>query len=200
MRILILFLAFAVGFGGTCFAQEKAKPEHRIAIRLNTLGLLNLDLIGDVEYAISQRIGVFVGGGSEYFQPSFMPARYWFKKDSEEYCKHTNWGVYAGARISIPIWKFTGLALRPYLFYQLIDMQGSCWSVPTVGPGISSIKGTELGMAVNLAYTQVFAKRFFVEPAIGFGPEILTRDIVPYGHGRHITFVMPVQLNLGVRF
>lgn len=200
MRYLIISLVIAVGFVARCYSQEEIKPHRNFAIRVNTLGVLNLDLIGDIEYCISKRIGVFIGGGSEYVQPYFDSPRYWFKKESEDYCKHTNWGVYAGMRISIPVWKFKGLALRPNLFFQRIVMDGNCWGPPpSVGPGISSLKSSEIGLVANLVYTQEFAKRFFIEPVIGFGPELLDREIVPYGHGRFLSWTLPLQLNLGVR-
>lgn len=87
------------------------------------------------------------------------------------------------------------------MFYQCVNMAGDCWEPPpSDGPGISSIRTSEMGIALNIAYTLVIAKRLFVVPAIGIGPEVLDRAIVPNGHGRYLRFVMPLQLNLGVRF
>ncbi len=202
-RILktIVAAAFSLLVGIPCASAQKADPpQHRFAMRVNTLGAFNLDMIGDIEYSLSSRIGLFVGGGSEFIHPTFPPMRKLFSKDPEDYCQRNNWGVYAGMRISIPVWVLKGLALRPTLFYQRFNMEGDCWgSLPTNSPGISSIKGTEFGLIVNLAYTQNFAKRFFVEPVIGFGCGIMTRQVVPYGSGRYFGPYLPLQLNLGVR-
>ena len=200
MKSIFVFLAIVVCFSIKGYSQERVKPQHRFAIRVNALGAFNLDLIGDIEYSLSSRIGVFLGGGSEYVHPNFFRPISWFTKEKENYCQRTNWGVYAGMRISIPVWVLKGLALRPTLFYQRFNMEGDCWgSLPTNSPGISSIKGTEIGLIVNLAYTQNFAKRFFVEPVIGFGCGIMTRQVVPYGSGRYFGPYLPLQLNLGVR-
>lgn len=181
------------------YSQEKFKPDRPLAIRWNTLGIFNLDGIGDLEYSISKRLGVFVGGGSEYVHPVFYPSHNWFKKVPDEVCKSTNWGIYAGVRISIPVWKFKGLALRPNVFFQHIDMQGACFGTPTNSPAITSYKSSEIGINLNIAYTQDFAGRFFIEPVIGIGPEIVTRDLVPAAHARYFDLLMPIQLNLGIR-
>ncbi len=200
MKSILLFIGLLLGFGSPIFAQDGTQPDHRFALRVNTLGVFNLDLIGDIEYSLSNRIGVFVGGGSEFVHPNFLRPKSWFTKEPGDYCQRTNWGVYMGMRISIPIGEFKGLALRPNLFYQRLNMEGSCWGTPPAnGPGIASIKGSEFGLVMNLAYTQEFAKRFFVEPVVGFGCGMMTREVVPYGSGRYFTPYLPFQLNLGVR-
>jgi hypothetical protein len=79
---IILTVAFLALASATCHAQEIEGPSKRFAVRLNTLGLLNLDGIGDIEYTISNRIGVFLGGGSEHVQPVFDRPNSWFKKTS----------------------------------------------------------------------------------------------------------------------
>jgi hypothetical protein len=80
-------------------------------------------------------------------------------------------------------------------------MKGDCWGPPpSVGPATSALKSSEIGLVVNLAYTQGFAKRFFVEPVIGIGPEVMWRSINHGYRGRYVSAVLPLQLNLGVRF
>lgn len=183
MKSPILALLVFLVVGATCFAQASIQPQHRFALRVNTLGMFNLDLIGDVEYCLSERIGVFIGGGSEFIHPYHFafPADTWFKKEPDEVCKNTNWGVYAGTRISIPVWKLTGLALRPSVFFQSTDKQGYCYSSPTNGGAITSYKSKEVGIALSLAYTQRFAKWFFIEPVVGLAPEVAFRDMVREG-------------------
>ncbi|MBK9451169.1 MAG: hypothetical protein IPN95_17525 [Bacteroidetes bacterium] len=73
-RILktIVAAAFSLLVGIPCASAQKADPpQHRFAMRVNTLGVFNLDLIGDIEYSLSSRIGLFVGGGSEFIHPTF---------------------------------------------------------------------------------------------------------------------------------
>jgi hypothetical protein len=200
MKSFISILLLLLVNTGFCHAQDQQSTDHKVAIRLNTLGFLHLDLIGDVEYCLSDRIGIFLGAGSEFVQPVFYRPNAWFSKASLDNCSRSNWGIYGGMRVSTPLGKCKGLALRPYVFMQRINMEGNCWGLPPLhGPATTSIKSTEVGLVANIAYTQTFARRFFVEPVVGIGAGLVSASTNNGAARTHLNPLAPFQLNIGLR-
>ena len=77
--LIVTLLCLASFSMSKVFAQQTSTPDHRFAIRWNTLGLLSLDAIGELEYSVSKRLGVYVKPAT-YFQlvnlsgPGCIPA------------------------------------------------------------------------------------------------------------------------------
>lgn len=183
------------------FAQEVKKPDHRLSVRLNLLGVFNLDATGDVEYAVTNQIGVFAGGGSEYIK-SYIPPSHKFSKVPDIVCNHTNWGLYAGMHVSFPIRKAVGLGIRPLIYFQNIKMEGvGCFgSLPTNSTPENLFQMHEWGMMMNVVYTQTFVKCLFIEPVLGFGPLISQERKGGSNLEPKVGLDGFWQLNLGVRF
>jgi hypothetical protein len=197
LRCLFTFMAVATSLYG----QDAKTHTPRISLRLNTLGVFNLDATGDVEFAINNRIGVFAGGGSEYIK-SYIPPSRKFSKMSQDICKRNNWGIYAGIHLSLPIGKATGFGVRPLIYFQNLHTEGlGCYgTLPTNSTLESVFQMHELALMLNAVYTQTFAKRFFVEPLLGFGP--LASQEIKAGTAQKARLGISGfwQLNLGVRF
>lgn len=197
----IFILSWMIPLSITCvFAQDRTPPDHRFAVRWNTLGIPNLDAIGEIEYSPTNKIGLFVGGGSSF--GLVYPYRiYGYGGDFRDKCKSANWGIYLGARVAIPIGKLTGLNVKAAFCYQhnkLFDAT-NCLQNPDDVPAPPSIVFRQsMSGYLSIAYNQAFAKRFFLEPVIGIGPSFHANGVdARYAYSG---FDLPIQLNLGVRF
>ena len=195
-KIPLCFILLLIGALPT-FSQTKSIPDHRFAIRCNTLGLFNLSAVVELEYSISARIGLFLGGGIGV-QDAYPTGFIVFKNRENDYCKISGYGSYLGTRVGIPIGKLQGLAVKAIVQYDYYHAEGvdcipNIHSQPFPNPYITNTIST----ALCVAYTQPFAKRFFVEPLVGFGPYWSStagkREIT------HQYWKTAVQLNLGVR-
>lgn len=176
-------------------AQQESQPQHRFSVRWNALGLVNLDGIGEVEYAISKRVGLFVGGGS--LDPIVNLDRLgWAQYRRADY---RGWGLYAGARLPFSIGSFHGLSVKPSIFYSRFRGH-DYWIVPFVGPPFFvTYMQNKVGGQLSLAYAKTFLKRFFVEPVVGVGLTYGQPHIKGAGF-KYMGLSVPAQLNLGVRF
>ncbi len=197
--LIVTLLCLASFSMSKVFAQQTSTPDHRFAIRWNTLGLLSLDAIGELEYSVSKRLGVYVGAGFD--SPTFGMVAYNRSKPIDELpCKQSIWGAYAGVRISTPLGKLVGLSVKPATYFQLVNLSGPGCIPALQDPSILEYKAQIVGGLLSVAYAQTFLKRFFVEPSVGIGmsfvnPNSSTKPrFVSNGLG------LPLQLNLGFRF
>jgi hypothetical protein len=180
--------------------QRSTQPDHRIAVRWNSLGILNLNAIGELEYSASSRVGLFAGFGSSVALvfPHYMIGHrvHW-----NSGCRFSRWGIYAGVRLAVPVGKLTGLSIKATFSYRHMKIlnAGDCLQYPSdVPPPPPTVFHQTLGGYLSVAYAQPFAKRFFVEPSVGFGPHIWASGTKAPFHFSGFDF--PLQLNLGVRF
>ena len=197
--LTISFSVVVILLGNVANAQQATKPDHRFAIRWNTLGLIKLDGIGEFEYSISRRLGVYVGLGID--SPTFGMVNYSHRRTIAELpCKQSIWGAYVGARISTPIGKLVGLSLKPAVYFQRVKMSGPGCMPSLHTPQILNYQVQIIGGLVGVAYAQTFLQRCFVEPVIGFGYNWVTNNGEPQSKFYSSGIGIPLQLNLGIRF
>lgn len=196
-RIIVIVVSLLLQCG-LLKSQDAVGKEYRIALRVNTLGFLNLNGMGDVELSLPGRVGVFVGGGSS--AAMVYPGRLvGYTNPMAAGCKGSNWGLYGGGRLSLPVGKLSGLNGKVLVAYQhdlLQDTNGCLGWNPDVPDAPSVVKRETVSIFLAAGYTQVFLKRFFVEPVVGLGPQFR-----PASGGRmsYRGLGLPMQLNVGVR-
>ena len=180
------------------FAQKTDAPNHRFAVRLNTLSVLGLSAIGDLEYTFGKRVGVFAGGGLGI--AAVDPVGLGIANGlSTPNCKTSGWSSYGGVRIGLPIGKLVGLSLKGIVSYSHFQEAGSgCNSDIDLPPSPDPYLRNWLGFYACAAYAQTFAKRFFVEPVIGIGPVWTSLNGQPKLN--YLSYGPAFQLNLGFRF
>jgi hypothetical protein len=187
--------------GCTVFREKQRISECRdtkadggsIAIRLNLLGALNLDVIGDVEYALPSGLGFLLGGGIQ--SPIVNMWGPWFQ-NSKGVTKAL--GMYVGARIPIDIGDLNGLGLKPMIVYSTQVLSDTSDIIPPIPQDISFVTH-RIGGYLGVAYTKVFARKWIVEPVIAIGPTLNSLNIAP-SKFRFSHISMPLQLNVGFRF
>lgn len=199
MKALILAITILSITGSIGHAQEPvAMPQRRFAIRCNTLAILNLSGVFELEYSVSQRVGLFVGGGMGV-QDVYPTSLQVFFKREWQFCEIPGKGVYTGFRVGIPIWKLVGLSVKGIVQYTYYKAAGfGCTPTMDGTPLPDPFVVNTANSFVGLAYAQTFAKRYFVEPMVGFGPywtSTLSRRGIKPDDWRSA-----MQLNLGVKF
>lgn len=193
---LLFGTLFAFSFRS--MAQTPTSPDYRFAVRLNTLALINLSAVGELEIAISKRIGVFAGSGIGVHSVDPIGISIYRKYDPES-CKISGWGIYTGIRVGLPIGKLVGLSLKGIVAYTHYQAAGTgCISTVELPPLPDPYIRNQLGGYVCVAYAQKFAKRFFIEPVIGIGP--VWTSLNGQSKLNNLDYGGVAQLNLGMRF
>lgn len=193
----LLYTALLLSCGFSAFSQH-TKPEHRFAIRCNTLAILNLSGVLELEYSVSNHVGVFIGGGMGK-QDVYPTGLQIFRQRESLYCQISGQGIYGGGRLGIPIWKLAGLSVKGVVQYTYYHAEGfGCNPTFDTPPLLDPYIINTLSSFVAVAYAQTFLRKYFVEPLIGFGPYWSStngkREIT------HQYWRSAIQLNLGVKF
>ncbi|MFN8396325.1 MAG: hypothetical protein U0176_16995 [Bacteroidia bacterium] len=205
-HFLVILLAVSLLAGAhSSVAQKAAKPEHRFALRLNLLGILSLSERLELEYAISRRIGVFVGSGFGK-EPVTDPFGFYLYRArfSNPLCSTFGGSVYAGVRVGIPIWKFVGLSVKGLVIGSHFKMQSDVPGWDQCNPGLSwpplvdPYYRNSVSFPACAAYAQTLGKHFFIEPLVGIGP--LFTSLGGKRKPDYWTYTTGAQLNMGVRF
>jgi hypothetical protein len=193
----LLTLLFGVlGLLSMNVSAQGSPPDHRFAARVNVLGVLSLDAIGELEYSFSDQLGLFVGGGVAAPVVDLGQGD-WFKGSFNA----KSGGAYLGMRIGLPLGSIKGVSLKPavaYTKYGKVDGGGDGIVVPGI-PQTIVYPSQMVVVFVSVAYAHSIGSRFFVEPVIGVGPNFMQTT----AKGDRFTysgFAGPVQLNLGMRF
>lgn len=191
--IIIVLLATA-GLHLNGSAQSSSGGGDGFAIRTNLLTLLNLDGSLELEYGLSDKVGIHVGGGvkSPVADLGMMEG---FDRSGSGI---RGWGLTGGCRVMFRIAGVEGFSVKGSLTYVNRSIRDFPDSVTVGLPGAVSYTTSTVGGYVGIAYTRVFGGRFFIEPVIGLGPAFTAQNTAPgrFGFGY---VQIPAQLNVGVR-
>lgn len=196
MRIFaVALLSVAILLPLPSSAQEGGGSGYKFAARLNLLGVLNLDAIGEIEYLFTDRFGLFVGGGVS--SPTIEAGNI-LRFPKGGFTAKAG-GVYVGARIPLSVWNVKGFSLKPFIVGRWFSTPPDSLIVLPIPQSVVYLS-QEVGAYLSLVYTQPLGSRFFIEPSIGLGA-----SIGKFSGGKEMlhTYLglgVPLQFNLGFRF